>query len=447
MLASPEACTDPPRKVCVKYFRNVHDHGTLNGLVTHANLNYLSPTPFYSIGRKIAAMKWASATSSDPGLPTALEQATADVEAALGARPDLALVFISESHKRSYAMAAAILADRLGDCCIVGCSASGVIGGGHEWERMPAVSITGAMLPGVELTARWLGAAELPAPADSPLRWQHMLGVTPPQAPAFLILADPYSFPVEAFLGGLDRVYPDCVKLGGLASGMQAPGEAALYLEHETHRAGAVCLALTGDIELQTLVAQGCRPIGEPLFITRCDGTRLLEIDGQRPLDVLKLLYERLPAGDRALMSHSLFLGIAMRPSGTEYRQGDFLIRNLMGEDNDDGGLLVSADLRENHVVQFHLRDADTAAYDLERVLSNLDATPAPGSGALLFSCTGRGENLYGVRDHDVNAFRHHVGDLPLGGFFCNGEIGPVGGTTFVHGYTSAFGIAQPRNG
>jgi small ligand-binding sensory domain FIST len=123
-------------------------------------------------------MKWASATSSDPGLPTALEQATADVEVALGARPDLALVFISESHKRSYAMAAPILADRLGDCCIVGCSASGVIGGGHEWERMPAVSITGAMLPGVELTARWLGAAELPAPADSPLRWQHMLGVT-----------------------------------------------------------------------------------------------------------------------------------------------------------------------------------------------------------------------------------------------------------------------------
>ena len=116
-----------------------------------------------------------------------------------------------------------------------------------------------------------------------------------------------------------------------------------------------------------------------------------------------------------------------------------------MGWDNDDGGLLVSADLRENHVVQFHLRDADTAAYDLERVLSNLDATPAPGSGALLFSCTGRGENLYGVRDHDVNAFRHHVGDLPLGGFFCNGEIGPVGGTTFVHGYTSAFGIVRPR--
>ena len=390
-------------------------------------------------------MKWASAASRDPGLPVALEQAAAELVSALGGRPDLALVFISESHKRDYATAAAILADQLGDCCIVGCSASGVIGGGHELEGMPAVSITGAMLPGVELTARWLGAAELPAPEDSPLRWQHLLGVTPPQAPAFLILADPYSFPVEALLGSLDRVYPDSVKLGGLASGMQAPGEAALYLERQTHRAGAVCLALTGDIELQALVAQGCRPIGEPLFITRCHGSQLLELDGRRPLDVLQSLYERLSAGDRELMPHSLFLGIAMRPAGTEYRQGDFLIRNLMGSDNDSGALHVSADLRENHVVQFHLRDAATSAYDLERVLGNVGAAPAQGSGALLFSCTGRGEHLYGVRDHDLNAFRHHVGDLPLGGFFCNGEIGPVGGTTFVHGYTSAFGIARPR--
>jgi len=397
------------------------------------------------IERKISAMQWASATSREPDLRVALEQTATEFAAALDAPPDLALVFISESHKRQYASAAAILADQLGECCIVGCSASGVIGDGHEWERMAAVSIIGATLPGAVLTARWIEAADLPAPEDSPLRWQHLLGVTPPQTPAFLILADPYSFPVEAFLRGLDRVYPECVKLGGLASGMQAPGEVALYLERQTHRAGAVCLALTGDIELQTLVAQGCRPIGEPLFITRCQGAQLLEVDGRRPLDVLKSLYERLPPDDQVLMSHSLFLGIAMRPAATEYRQGDFLIRNLMGADDDSGGLVVSADLREKHVVQFHLRDAATAAYDLERVLSNLDAAPVQGSGALLFSCTGRGENLYGVRDHDVNAFRHHVGDLPLGGFFCNGEIGPVGGTTFVHGYTSAFGIARPR--
>jgi small ligand-binding sensory domain FIST len=95
-------------------------------------------------------------------------------------------------------------------------------------------------------------------------------------------------------------------------------------------------------------------------------------------------------------------------------------------------------------VVQFHLRDARTSADDLDQLLARHRGTPA---GSLLFSCLGRGTHLYGRADHDTDLVRRHFGDVPLGGFFCNGEIGPVQGTTFLHGYTSAFGLFRPRGG
>jgi small ligand-binding sensory domain FIST len=105
--------------------------------------------------------------------------------------------------------------------------------------------------------------------------------------------------------------------------------------------------------------------------------------------------------------------------------------------------MAVGALLEESSVVQFHLRDARTSADDLEAHLCRYrdEAKDTPAKGALLFSCLGRGVHLYGSADHDSHLFRHHLGEIPLGGFFCNGEIGPVQNKTFLHGYTSAFGL------
>jgi len=164
-------------------------------------------------------------------------------------------------------------------------------------------------------------------------------------------------------------------------------------------------------------------------------------------MEVLRALYDASSPRDQALMQSSLFLGIEMRPELQEYRRGDFLIRNLVGADPDDGALAVAAPLADGLVVQFHLRDAQTSAVDLEDRLARYRSDPRPGGaprGALLFSCLGRGAGLYGLPDHDSEALRRHLGPLPLGGLFCNGEIGPVGERSFLHGYTSAFAIFRP---
>ena len=183
------------------------------------------------------------------------------------------------------------------------------------------------------------------------------------------------------------------------------------------------------------------------MFVTACRDNLLIALDGRPTLDVLRDLYERLPAADREVFRHSLFLGIVMNDHQQSYGHGDFLVRNLVGVSEDPRGLVVGASLRENLVVQFHLRDRRTSSEDLDAMLHRYtaDAHGRSAAGSLLFSCLGRGTNLYGESDHDSNVFRKHVGSVPLGGFFCNGEIGQVHGRTFLHGYTSAFGLFRAR--
>jgi small ligand-binding sensory domain FIST len=178
------------------------------------------------------------------------------------------------------------------------------------------------------------------------------------------------------------------------------------------------------------------------MFVTRVDGRVIHELDGRRPLDVLQELVEQADAHDRRLFGHSLFLGVVMREQQPAYGQGDFLIRNIVGLDGERGALAVAALVEAGAVVQFHLRDAKTSADDLDGLLGRQQGPPP--AGALLFSCLGRGAYLYGHPEHDTQAFRRVLGAVPLGGFFCNGEIGPVQGATFLHGYTSAFGLFRP---
>jgi small ligand-binding sensory domain FIST len=267
------------------------------------------------------------------------------------------------------------------------------------------------------------------------------------QQPSFLLIADPFSFETDTFLRALDRVYPSSPKIGGLASGAQQAGGTALYLGAHTYRSGMVALALTGNVQLDAVVAQGCRPVGDPMFVTASHENLIRELDGRVAREVLTDIYERLPAGDRDLFSQSLFLGLAMRADASQYLPGDFLVRNILGMDPQTGALWVNAQVPPNSVVQFHLRDASTSAFDLERTLTSYRASPqfAPANGALLFSCNGRGVGLYGQADHDSNAFKRLVADIPLGGFFCGGEIGPVQNSTYLHGHTSAFAVFRER--
>jgi small ligand-binding sensory domain FIST len=391
-------------------------------------------------------MRWASAVSEEPDPTAAAEALLAATQATLGdAAPDLAFLFCSDAHAAAYEQVAWQLRDALPGALLVGCSARSVIGAGREVEGRAAVSLTLARLPGVTLCPMRVAGDGFPRGVQS---WCEHFELESEPAPHFVLLADPFSCDAESLVRQLDADFPDSTLIGGLASGAEQPGGNALFLGERIHADGLVGVAMQGDVAVDTIVAQGCRPIGMPMFVTRVRDQVLVEVDGRPPLEKLQELFEDASPRDRTLMQSSLFLGVEMRPELSHYGRGDYLIRNLQGADARSGALAVAAALREGQVVQFHLRDAQTSAEDLNARLEQYRVDHGggiPPAGALLFSCLGRGAWLYGVPNHDSEVFRRHVGAVPLGGFFCNGEIGPVERQTFLHGYTSAFGLFRPR--
>ena len=410
--------------------------------------DWYTGTSINSWAKEVAGMKWASAISEVTPLDGAIQECVNQIKRQLGdVPPELAVIFISSHYESEYEQAVELIQGQLGSPRVFGCSGGGIIGAGQEVEQRAAVSITAASLPGVEMVEFHLDGDALPDMDAGPANWEELVKVTPGQEPQFVILADPFSFPVQNLIMGLDFAFAASVKIGGLASGAQQEGGNALFLGDQVYRSGAVGIALHGNIAVDTVVAQGCRPIGRTMRITGSRRNLLLELDETPPMAVLKELFQTLDERDQGLMRHSLFLGVVMDELLDDPQQGDFLIRNVVGMDERTGAIAVGELLKEGQLVQFHLRDADTSAQDLTAVLGRYAADNRENTvqGALLFSCLGRGEYLYGRPNHDTGVFQEHLGSVPLGGFFCNGEIGPVSGTTFLHGYTSSFGIFRPK--
>jgi small ligand-binding sensory domain FIST len=393
-------------------------------------------------------MRWATAVSENASFSEAVSECAGRVREGLGNRPvSLVFAFVTPHFAASYDKLHALVGAQLAPEVLVGCSGGGVIGG-SEVEWSPALAISAASLPGVEMHPFHV-TPPLPDLDGPPDAWRDLAGVSPEDEPHFVLLADPYSADAGSLLSGLDYAFPASPKIGGLASGANGPGLNALFLDDRVYDAGAVGVALTGDVALDTVVAQGCRPVGDLMTVTACNENVLYELDGRPAVEALQALFSGLDARDQRLAGNALFVGMLMDESSEEPRTGDFLIRNLIGMDSASGSLAVGERLQEGMRLRFHLRDAQTSAEDLEAMLSGYRASlpgSASPSGALLFSCVGRGQGLYGRKDFDTGTLRQHLGDVPVGGFFCNGEFGPVGGTTFLHGYTSSFGFFRPRN-
>lgn len=398
-------------------------------------------------------MQWASAVSDSPLFDEAVAAVARDIAAQMqGQAIDVALAFISPHHAAHFLELPAALARAIPHRTLAGCSAGGVIGGGHEVEQRPGLAVVTAHLPEVTVTPIHMDGDSLPDLDGSPRAWQDSIGVPADPAPHFIVLVDPFTFPAEDLLAGLDYAYPESRKLGGIASGAERPGQNVLYAGGRVHRAGAVVVALAGNIAVDTVVAQGCRPIGKPMLVTRAERNILLQLDGKSPLEVIQGLVEELSAADRRLARRALFLGIVKDALLTEPGAGDFLVRNIIGVDPERGALAIGEILEEGQLVQFQLRDAAAAAEDLRELLGRAGAAPVAGGapappvprGALLFSCLGRGRGLFGRPDHDTELFSRRFQGVPVGGFFASGEIGPVGASTHLHGYTSAFGIFRP---
>ena len=389
-------------------------------------------------------MKWSSAISTSKSIETCINETVVSTNEQLdGLESDLTVIFVSPDFHSSYPEIPGLIRKQINPGILIGCSGGGIIGAGNEVEGESAFSMTRTNMPGVTIKPFYSDAMKLPDQDTGPGVWREWLGVESDPPPHFILLADPFSFRGEEFLQGLDFAYPHSVKIGGLASGSHSAGGNILYVDQETHSQGAVGVALSGNIAVDTIVAQGCRPTGKLHTITKCSNTFLQELNGRPTLEVLEELVENASNEDRKLIQSSLFLGIEMNPLGDEPKQGDFLIRNIIGLDKGSGAISIGALLREGQLVQFHLRDNITSAEDLNMLLLQYTQKDFSGnaSGALLFSCLGRGKHLYGKVNHDTDLFGSKLNNIPLGGFFCNGEIGPVGKTTYLHGYTSSFGI------
>ncbi|MES2201783.1 MAG: FIST N-terminal domain-containing protein [candidate division FCPU426 bacterium] len=391
-------------------------------------------------------MKWSSAVSGELEAQDALRDCVDKIRRDLGGqKPDALFVFVSPHHSDSYDAILAGLNSGLQPRHLMGCSGGGVIGAGHEVEEGPGLSVTAALMPGVTIRSIKLDDADLPDADSPPSAWEAALGVRASDRPEFLLLASPFMGRAEDLLAGLDYAFPMAQKVGGMASGLRGIGERAMFLGEERVSDGAILLAFSGELRLDTLVAQGCRGVGGVHTITRCEKNLLQELDGKPALKLLTEIYEAATPPDRQLMNRALFIGLITDPlAAWPPEHGDFLIRNVLGIDAGERSIAVGAMLREGQALRFHVRDSGAAAQDLKSLLQRHQKHGAP-SGALLFSCLGRGEGMYGVPDHDSRLFAESFGPVPLGGFFCNGEIGQVGQGTYIHGFTSSFGLFREK--
>lgn len=401
-------------------------------------------------------MQWANALSQRASLEGAVQEVTDRLRASFDAPPDLGLVFISSAFTSEFPRLLPLLQERWPMPVLVGCSGGGVVGMATteeavEVESAPALSLTVARLPGVTVQPFHLSSDDLPDLDSPPNTWIDLIGVDPATNPQFILLADPFAASVNDLIQGLDFAYPGAVKVGGLASVDGFNRQSGLFCRRTLHSEGVVGVALSGAIVLDAIVAQGCRPIGPAYQVSQAERNIVLglsdpehEGEDRPPLEVLQRLIQTLSEADRKLAQNSLFIGIAQDGFKITLNQGDFLIRTLLGVDPKAGAIAVGDRVRPGQRIQFHLRDARTSAEDLDYWLGNYQRgqSPAP-TGALMFACMGRGEGLYQAPNFDSGLFQQYLGPVPLGGFFCGGEIGPVGNTTFLHGFTSVFGICR----
>ena len=362
---------------------------------------------------------------------TDTEAATRDLADAIlmqiGAAPiDLAFGFFSGHHAAKATMISAMLRKELRAKVCLGCSGEGVIAGSEEIETAAALTVWVACLPDVKLTPLQLSVSHL----QDQIR---MLGWPDPghEESTFLLLADPFSTPMQEILSLMNDRYPHGKVGGGLAGGGQDSGENRLLLNDHGFDGGVVGVQLTGPIAVRTVTSQGCRPIGERFVVTRAEQNLIFELGGVSALKRLQDVFESMGEDQRRDARHALHLGIVIDEHGSHFEPGDFLVRNLIGADQQAGAVAIGDVVLEGQTVQFHLRDAKSASDDLHFLLAADRAKhQSPPLGALLFSCCGRGEGLFGQPHHDSGVVQERLGPIPTAGFFAQGEIGQVGGAS-----------------
>jgi small ligand-binding sensory domain FIST len=377
--------------------------------------------------------RFADGLAVDSDLVEAAERAVGQALARLSGKADLVCFFICGDDPDDVARAGERAMRLAPGANVIGCSATGVIGDGQGVELTPAVSAWAATLEGAELTTF---ALETLTAED------RFVVVGLPERTAddhvAILLADPYSFPTDAFVERSVDVLGDLPLIGGLANGLQGRGSVRLFADGEVYTEGAIGVLISGAVRVSTVVSQGCRPIGPSMVVTRCEENLLLELAGQPALSRLEDIVSDLDEDDRDLVAAGLQIGLAMDEYAERHERGDFLIRGVIGIDPEREAVAIGDIVDIGRTVRFQVRDAATADEDLYDVLDAHREELGRIDGALLFSCNGRGSAMFGTADHDPVALRDTLGPIGMAGFFAAGEVGPVAGHNHVHAFTAS---------
>ena len=353
----------------------------------------------------------------------------------VGDRVSCAFVFCSADYRAQLGEFLEVLQVHGHIPLIVGCSGAGLVGTAKEAETASGFSLLVMHLPETQLVPFSFSSANAPDWDDADA-WRAAAGGA--DVDAWMLLADPTAVPAEQWLATWERAFPGTPCFGGLASGGREVEDMFVFRDHELLGGGGVALGFRGGVVIQTLVSQGCRPIGEALPVTAAE-ENIIHALGSRPAwRILDDAFQSLSDSEKAAAKGNLFAGLAMTEYREEFHRGDFLIRNILGADQHTGSVAVAAFPRVGQTVQYQLRDASAADEDITHLAKAIRSDGVKPFASLLFSCGGRGRGLFGMPDHDAAVLAGNFGPHPSAGFFCNGEIGPVGGRNFIHGYTAS---------
>jgi small ligand-binding sensory domain FIST len=401
---------------------------------------------------------FASSLSTETDSELAIEQAIRELALGLGgAKPDLLVAFVSHDHASVIEGLGERLSTAIGARTVIGCAGESIVGTEKEVERGPAIALWAGVLPNTKLRPF---TVEVVQQADETLAFSRLPVVRDPARASLLMFADPFSFPMSEYLEVLNQKLPGVPAVGGMASGGTSPGQNFLFTADGISGSGAVGLVIEGDVEVCSVVSQGCRPVGRPFVITACKDNFILKLGGKSAVQVLMDTLHELSAEDRALLQSRPFVGLAVDAHKSHFDRADFLVRGLIGIEPQQGALAVNdGSIRVGMTVQFLVRDAASAGEDLSHLMRDRGISAVPGElpgvpsalgqasvGALVFSCNGRGTRMFATPNHDIacvqSAFDAHV---PAAGFLANGEIGPIGGRNFLHGFTASVAVFRPR--
>jgi small ligand-binding sensory domain FIST len=374
-------------------------------------------------------MRFAASMSEHPLATHATGEVIGEVFEAIGDRPDLAVLFVTAPHTGALEDIVGTVRELLHPGTLLGVTAVSVLSGDREVEEAPAIALWAAHLGGPVTPVRLDASSQALGTAISGLS----AAAGDAQERTLLLLADPFSMPVEAFLDAAPATYPGLTIVGGLASSARGPGGNRLVLDGQHYTGGAVGALLPPLDSLSAVVSQGCRPIGIPMTVTKSEGRIIYELAGRPALERLVELLEKLDPEERALAQRGIHLGRVIDEHKIDFDRGDFLIRTVLGGDRDVGAIAVGDEVEIGATVQFQVRDADSADHDLRELLTGRKA-----QSALVFTCNGRGTHLFGQPDHDAQVINAHVDGSATAGMFCAGEVGPIGDRSFLHGFTAS---------